>query len=166
VWALIKSFVENDEKMVLGFQQQMVKEKRTLDETDAGMEVHSIIEKKLKEIVRQMEMNARDIQQAMEQRDSEALQALNEVKFTYKMQLENLKRSNEQLKIDMEKLHAERYRKLEKQMRDGQRRHELEVLYLKHKLKGRESSRYRSSDRVERDDDDDKWSTTATTHHG
>ena len=102
----------------------MANENKSLEETDAGKELHSEIIKERKKFEKSLAEVQEQTAEALMARDKESERALKEVQNDYMDRIKQLERSRQNLKIDMEELHRQQARKLEAKLQEAQDRHE------------------------------------------
>ena len=124
---ILEQLMSSHSKVVLNIQQQMVEEKRTLDKTDAGIELESEIARERARWSENLRLVKEDMEQAIRDRDMLAQEEIRKMESEYGNRLERLEQERNELKISMEKLHEEKYRKLAEKMEQRQRAHELEL---------------------------------------
>ena len=121
---LIQTLVQDNSQVTLALQQQMANENKSLEETDAGKELHSEIIKERKKFEKSLAEVQEQTAEALKARDRESERALREVQDDYKNRIKQLERSRQYLKIDMEELHRRHARKLEAKLQKAQDRQE------------------------------------------
>jgi len=104
--------VGHPDKAVLAIQQEMVDGGKSLDQTDAGIELESVLAKEREKFRRELAEAKEMMQEAIETRDKESAEILRQQQDETNEKIEALQRERQQLKISMEKLHEEKYAKL------------------------------------------------------
>jgi hypothetical protein len=152
--SLIQTLLKDRTLVTLELQQQMVDEKKDLDDTDAGKQVRAEI---IKERLRAEKMIAEiqeEHKEALQAQDVRSAEALAEVKEDYTRKIARLDTAFERIKISTEKLIEEKYEKMlkdqgvrhEMQMRDLRRERENQDMELEREKKTTEE-RIRTSER-------------------
>ena len=127
---LIQTLVQDNSQVTLALQQQMANENKSLEETDAGKELHSEIIKERKRFEKSLAEVQAQTAEALMARDKESERALREVQEDFKDRIKQLERSRQNLKIDMEELHRQHARKLEARLQEAQDRFEDQLLQV------------------------------------
>lgn len=143
------------DKITLDLQQQMVDEKKPLHETGAGMELASVIAREREKFVHELQAVQAQMKDAIQLRDHESTQAIREMRKDYAANIKRLEKEQQELKINLDKLHHERYSQLEAQMKTQQEtmirleqeRHRQEVDALREKHKQETASLVRTPPR-------------------
>ncbi|KAJ6017100.1 P-loop containing nucleoside triphosphate hydrolase protein, partial [Penicillium sp. IBT 35674x] len=107
-------------RVALRIQNEMVQEQKDLNETAAGKEVQSEILKERKKWRKEFEETKREMEEALAAKDEESIQLLREEQLKLKAYMTKSEKNQKALKIGMEKMHAEKYAKLEKALRTQQ----------------------------------------------
>lgn len=113
---LIGTFVHQGSKITLELQHQMVNESKTLDQTDAGIELQSEIAKEREKFSEQLKEAREQMEEAIKLKDAESAREMEDLQKKYEESLRRLEADREKLKISMEKLHEEKYAELTKRM--------------------------------------------------
>ena len=127
---IVEEFVSKS-KTTLDIQNQMVNEKKTLDETGAGRELENEIAKERELFAKELREAQSQMEEALKARDEESIRAIRDVQKDYADRMKRLESDREELKISMEKLHEERYARLEKQLKEQQEAHARDIQALK-----------------------------------
>ncbi|KAL9622434.1 MAG: hypothetical protein Q9160_003279 [Pyrenula sp. 1 TL-2023] len=94
----LRHFLPNfKESITLEIQQEMVEEKKTLDQTGAGKALTSEIARERERFTRELNETKEQLREAMAQRDQESEQALREVQSEYEAAIQRLQKDQEQL---------------------------------------------------------------------
>ncbi|KAF2496981.1 P-loop containing nucleoside triphosphate hydrolase protein, partial [Lophium mytilinum] len=117
---LLEQFVQGESRVTLALQSQMVDEHMTLDQTGAGKELEFEIQKERAKFAQELREVQESMQEAVRARDKESERAMRELQDDYSRRMEELEHDRSQLKISMEKLHEERYAKLERMLKQQQ----------------------------------------------
>lgn len=113
---LIGTFVDQGSKITLELQHQMVNESKTLDQTDAGIELQSEIAKEREKFSEQLKEAREQMEEAIKLKDAESARDIEDLQRKYEESLRRLEADREKLKISMEKLHEEKYAELTKRI--------------------------------------------------
>ncbi|KAK5019806.1 hypothetical protein LTR16_000252 [Cryomyces antarcticus] len=100
------------QKITLDLQQQIVDEKKTLDQTSAGQELEVIIIQQREMFAKELQEVREQMQEALKLKDGEVARALYEMQNEKAEHLERLEKDRQELRISMEKLFEERFAKL------------------------------------------------------
>jgi hypothetical protein len=106
---LIGSFVNKGSKVTLELQHQMVNERKTLDQTDAGLSLQTEIAKEREKFTKLLQEAREDMEEAVRLKDEESARELRDIQKQYEQTLRGFERDREALKISMGKLHEEKY---------------------------------------------------------
>ena len=120
---LIQTLVEDNSQVTLALQQQMANENKSLEETDAGKELHAELIKERKKFEKSLAEVQEQTAEALMARDKESERALREVQDDYKDRIKQLERSRQKLKVDMKELHRQQARRLEAKIQEVEDRH-------------------------------------------
>ncbi|KAK1962488.1 P-loop containing nucleoside triphosphate hydrolase protein [Colletotrichum sublineola] len=99
--------------VLLAIQDEMVNKSKNLDETEAGKGLEGVLARERERFKRDLEQARQDMQEALAARDREAQEEILIQQALVKSNLERLQRQQEEIKITMEKLHKEKYERLE-----------------------------------------------------
>jgi hypothetical protein len=108
---LLKRFVKQPDA-TLSIQQEMVLRKKSLNDTEAGKELNSELAKAEERFKKKLEDTESMMQEALKARDREAAEGLRQHEAAMNKKLERIRREREELKVSMQKLHAEKAEKL------------------------------------------------------
>ena len=126
-FALIQQLVKDNAEVTLALQQQMADEKKTLEDTDAGQELHAELIKQRKQFEESLEEAMEEMEEALRTQDQESEQMLKEVQEDFNERIRQLEQSKNSLKIDMETLHRQQSVALEAKMQAAQNRHDVQL---------------------------------------
>lgn len=104
--------------IVLDLQEQMVTQARPLQETAAGIELEAELARERKRFEKELEEAREMIEEAIAVRDSEAEEAMREIRNDYTNKIEKLKSEHKKLRAGTEQLHTERFLRFKKAMRE------------------------------------------------
>lgn len=142
---LLKEIVKN-KKMAMSIQKEMVTDGKSLDQTQAGMEVESELRRQRDRFKKDLEEVREMMREALEARDRESANALQEHKAETERKIERIKEEREKLKVTLEAMHADRFAEFEKEQK--QQREELRRLDYRHKEElQRQEERYKEMNR-------------------
>lgn len=139
-YELLRHFLPDiTETITLNLQQEMVDEKRTLDQTSVGQELNNEILREREKFMKELNDTKGQMLKAIAQRDQESAEALREVQDDYELKLKRLQKDQDEMRITMERLQEERYNQLEAKMKAyqenliklGEERHAKTVEALK-----------------------------------
>ena len=102
----------------------MAEENKSLDETDAGKELHAEIVKERKKFEKSLAEVKKQTLEALEDKDKESAKALKEMQVDYKDQIKRLERQGKSLKTDLEEMQERKYRQMEARLLEAERRYE------------------------------------------
>lgn len=105
--------------ITLEIQQEMVEEKKTLDQTGAGKELTSEIARERERFTRELSETKEQLREAMAQRDQESETALREVQSEYESKIQRLQRDQEQLMATVRSIESSLNDKLNQQNRQN-----------------------------------------------
>ena len=146
---LIQTLVQDNSQVTLALQQQMANENKSLEETDAGKELHSEIIKERKRFEKSLFEVQEQTAEALRARDKESERALREVQDDYKDRIKQLERSRQNLKIDMEELHRQHARKLEAKLQEAHDRLEDQLRQMERDRERKETELLREKQEAE-----------------
>lgn len=132
--ALLEELVQN-KKMAMSIQKEMVTEGKTLDQTQAGIELEFELQKQKEKSKHELAELQETMRQAMAASDHESSEALRQHKADMQQKIDKIRRQREDLRVTMEAMHAEKFAELEKshqeQWEEIKRAHEEETQELK-----------------------------------
>ena len=94
----------------------MVAEHKTLDETNAGQEVQDAIIREREKFTKELREVQEQMEEALKLRDEASLKAIKEIRDENLANLQRLEQDKENLRINMEKLHNQRYDELRRKL--------------------------------------------------
>lgn len=118
---LLKQFVKSG-PVTMSIQKEMVTEHKTLDQTQAGIELEAEFQKEREKFKKELAEAQEMMKEALDARDQESAQLLHEHQAEMTRRIDKIVQEREELKISMEKMHSERFAKLEKQFHEQQAR--------------------------------------------
>jgi DNA repair exonuclease SbcCD ATPase subunit len=107
--------------VVLELQEEMVNQKRGLDETAAGKELDVAMTKEREKLRKELAQTQLDMKEALESRDKEAQEILQQYQREMDEKVRRLDRERRELAANMENLHKEKYEKLRKALEDARK---------------------------------------------
>lgn len=131
---LIQVLVKENTQITLALQEQITNENKSLDETDAGKELHAAVIKERENFEKSLAEVKKQMLEAVEAKDKESARALQEMQDDYRDQIKRLERAGKTLKEDLEEMHMSKYRQLEARLLDAERRHEKEFQLMDRNL--------------------------------
>ena len=146
---LIQTLVHDNTQVTLALQRQMANESKSLEETDAGKELHSEIIKEREKFEKSLAETQRQTQEALKARDAESAKALKEVQNDYKHRIKQLERSRNDLKVDLEEMSKRRFEKLEAAMQERDDRHREELRQIERDRSQKEAALLREKQAAE-----------------
>jgi DNA repair exonuclease SbcCD ATPase subunit len=114
----------------------MVDEHKTLDQTGAGQELAVAIQKERARFARELKEVQEQMQEAVRERDKESERAMRELQDDYSRRMQELENDRSELKISIERMHEERYSKLEQMLKAQQEAHARELEELRRQARG------------------------------
>ncbi|OCK89283.1 uncharacterized protein K441DRAFT_284274 [Cenococcum geophilum 1.58] len=114
---LIDIFLAKPTTITLELQNQMVNKHLSLEQTDAGITLEVELLKERKRWERRLREAQEEMKEALESRNQDAIAAIQEVQRDYKSRMDLLEKDRHDLKINMEKLHHEKYAELEAKLK-------------------------------------------------
>ncbi|KAF2807133.1 P-loop containing nucleoside triphosphate hydrolase protein [Mytilinidion resinicola] len=145
-FGLIQTLMQDNARITLDLQQQMVNEKKDLDDTDAGKEVQAEIIKERKKFEKMFAEVQQQKEEALYDQDKESARAMAELQEEYNYRIAQLENSSKNLKTNMERLLKDKYQKLEAKMKEQEARHEKEVRRLERERQRQESKLIREKE--------------------
>lgn len=127
------------EKKVLAIQREMVIEKKSLDETDAGKAVEDALIKERSRWRKELDELREMMKEALAEKDRESAEMLRQNTVEISAKLTAAERAQRDLRVTMEQMHRERLSAFRRDL-DAQRR---ENTMIREKLKSLEASRDR-----------------------
>ncbi|KAG8531169.1 uncharacterized protein KY384_004527 [Bacidia gigantensis] len=122
-YRLIQTLVQDNTQVILALQKQMADENKSLDETDAGKELHAEIIKERERFEKSLAEVQKQTAEALEARDKASTEALKEVQDDYKDRIKRLERARKNLKTDLEELHERKFQKIEAKLQEARNEH-------------------------------------------
>ena len=107
---IISHLVDRNTTTVLGLQKEMVDEKRSLENTEAGREVESELVKERQRFERQLELTRKDMVEAIANNDKKHIEEIAKEQQKFEAKIQAIEKGREELHTTMEKLIAERER--------------------------------------------------------
>lgn len=132
--------------IVLDLQSDMVDHEKTLNETAAGKVMGGAIAEEREKLRKQLEEAQADMKEALESRDKEAAEMLDQVEKEMNQKVERLDRDRQELEISMEKLHLEKYAKLERALEASRQQSAETMRALKEAKREQDLERQRIAD--------------------
>ncbi|CVL03270.1 uncharacterized protein FPRN_00044 [Fusarium proliferatum] len=97
----------------LAIQSEMVDSGKDLNNTAAGQELQDTLSKEREKMKQEMDARDREMREALKARDKEMFEFLREEQENQRVELRRRSREMDELKVSMERMHAERVGKLE-----------------------------------------------------
>ncbi|KAG5803534.1 hypothetical protein H9Q74_011946 [Fusarium xylarioides] len=110
----------------LAIQSEMVDSGKDLNNTAAGQELQDTLSKEREKMKQEMDARDQEMREALKARDKEMFEFLREEQENQRVELRRRSREMDELKVSMEKMHAERVGKLEARL---QQQHEENKAY-------------------------------------
>lgn len=101
--------------VILDLQDQMVNERKPLDQTAAGMEIQGELALEKVKWAAELTDIQRQMQEAVRQQDQDIQEAMADLRNDYNKKIEDLERADRELRMTTEKLHEARIKRLEEQ---------------------------------------------------
>ena len=128
----------------------MANENKSLDETDAGQELRAEIIKERQKFEKSLAEVQAQTAEALQDRDKAAAEALKEVQDDYRDRIRQLEQARLNLMTDLEKLHNEKFRKIEAKLQEAENRHQDQLRQMEHDRFQRETEMRREKYAAER----------------
>lgn len=113
--------------VVLAIQDEMVNNKKGLDETEAGKGLEGVLAQEREKFRRELQQARLEMKEAIEMRDRESQVELAKQQAEAEKRMKQLQRQQKELQISMEKLHKEKYEALEAKMNKHRKEMEIET---------------------------------------
>ncbi|KAI8259407.1 hypothetical protein K4K56_006668 [Colletotrichum sp. SAR 10_98] len=129
--------------ILLAIQDEMVNKNKNLDETEAGKGLEGVLAKERERFKRDLDQARQEMQEAIAARDRESQEELMRQQALAERNLERLRLQQEEIKTTMERLHREKYEKLEadwKKLEAKNDKKEAQWVQEKEELNGRITS--------------------------
>jgi hypothetical protein len=110
---LIQKIVEENVPVTLAIQQQMADEHKRLEETDAGIELHTRIMREREEAEDDLANVQQQIEEALEAQDTVLAENSRALQSKYRHRIRMLDESRKKLTMDMEELLKQKYKRIE-----------------------------------------------------
>lgn len=107
------------QKVDLGIQREMVKHGKTLDQTDAGIELDKELAKERAKFLERLGSIKAGMEETLKKRDKESTARLEEQKREMDRKLKRLDHERDELKISMERLHMIKLAEMERRLEDS-----------------------------------------------
>ncbi len=107
---IISSLVNRNTTTVLGLQKEMVDEKKSLQDTEAGREVESELAKERQRFERQLEDTRKEMEEAIANNDKKHMEEIAKEERKFEAKIKAIEKGRKELRTNMEKLIAERER--------------------------------------------------------
>jgi hypothetical protein len=147
---IIEELARGSLRVTLDLQDQMVNERRELIETGAGKEIEAELIKEREKWARELKDVRDQMAEAIQLKDMEAEQALEEVKDDYKGRIKRLEQQSQRLHVDSARLHKEQIENLKREMRQQQEQNSREMKEkLKRELEGQQERYSKDSKEME-----------------
>lgn len=108
--------MKEDTKVTLEIQEEMIQHDKSLDQTAAGKSVDMKLAEERATFERKLSEVEADLKTAIEKKDSEFVEVLKELRVEQRQNIDETLKSQESLRVTMERLHEQRYAQLEKQL--------------------------------------------------
>ncbi|KAL6858334.1 hypothetical protein ACO1O0_005795 [Amphichorda felina] len=116
---LLKRFIRKN-RMTMQVQKEMVNDRKTLDQTQAGMELDSELQKERERFSKDLADAQEMMKQAIDARDQESTEMLRQHKKEMQRKIDRVVKQREELKVSMEKMHAEKLAEFERRYEEQQ----------------------------------------------
>jgi hypothetical protein len=130
---IISHLLNKHTTTVLGLQIEMVDQKKSLDDTEAGREVESEMLKERQLFERRLESTKAEMEEAIARNDKKHIEEIAKEQESFRSRIDSIQKGREELKISMEKLI------LEKELQ-----HKKELAEIDKKLKERQAETEKS----------------------
>ncbi|KAF4462599.1 heterokaryon incompatibility [Fusarium albosuccineum] len=100
-------------RVVMRIQKEMVSEHKPLDQTEAGIELESELLKENEKFKQELAETQEMLEQVIKERDEKSAKELRKHKASMQKKIDRAVKGREQLKVSMEKMHAEKLAELE-----------------------------------------------------
>ncbi|KAI9722134.1 MAG: hypothetical protein M1828_004948, partial [Chrysothrix sp. TS-e1954] len=124
---IIGALTSANTRILLSLQDQMVNDHKDLNETDAGIQLEADFAKERQRFEQEVRDLRKEIREAMAAQDQESAGMLQGMEREYEAQCKRLQHERVELQISMEKLHAEKYAKLEADMEATRAAHKAQL---------------------------------------
>ncbi|KAJ8132650.1 hypothetical protein O1611_g968 [Lasiodiplodia mahajangana] len=135
--SIVNFLLENTAQTTLAIQEEMVDEKKDLSDTSAGRELNSILTQERERFSHRLEELKQHMEEARQQQDRESQEQIRLLQEQREAEIKKLLLQQESIKISFEKLHEERFAKLEQLLATQKSQMEadrLEIADLRKKL--------------------------------
>jgi hypothetical protein len=115
---IIVSSTMTKETITMAIQHEMVNQNKQLDETGAGKELEGALAEERERSKRALADLEAQMKEALDIRDKEQEDLIRELQEETNIKIAQLQRERENLKINLETLHADKYAKLERRLQE------------------------------------------------
>ena len=113
---IISFLTDRDTKTVLGLQAEMVDEKRSLEDTEAGREVDREMSKQRELFEKRLERTRQELEEAIAAKDDQHVKEIMQEQERFEAKLSAIQQGREELRISMEALISEKEKRHEEEM--------------------------------------------------
>ena len=113
---IIRHFVKEDTKVTLEIQEEMIQHDKSLDQTVAGKSVDIKLAEERATFERKLREVEEELKTALQKKNAEFVEVLQELREEQRQNIDETIKSQESLRVTMERLHEQRYTQLEKQL--------------------------------------------------
>lgn len=110
---LLKKFVGKN-RVIMSIQKEMVNDHKTLDQTQAGMELEGELQKERDKFKRELAEVQETMKEAIRAQDQKSAELLRRHEADMQQKIDLVIKEREQLKVSMEKMHADKFAEFEK----------------------------------------------------
>ncbi|KAI1349759.1 hypothetical protein F5Y01DRAFT_288033 [Xylaria sp. FL0043] len=121
-FALIETFIKDDSKIVLGIQKEMVNDQKSLDKTEAGRNVESMLEEQNASLRNEIKNLEAELRAAMKAKDEEIAEVMTKLRLESKEALQQVLDSQQQLQATMQQLQESKAAELQAKLEEGRQK--------------------------------------------
>ncbi|KAI5456471.1 hypothetical protein BGZ63DRAFT_396743 [Mariannaea sp. PMI_226] len=134
---LLKSLVDKPQ-MIMSIQKEMVNERKTLDQTQAGIELEAELRKQREKFKKELAEAQEMMKEAIEASDQKSAEMIRQHKLEMERKIDRVLRERDELRVDMERMHAEKFAELERKHQEQQAQLREKEKMAKRELKNQE----------------------------
>jgi len=149
---IISFLTDRDTKTILGLQAEMVDQKRSLEDTEAGREVDREMNRQRELFERQLENTREELQRAIADKDDQHVREIMQEQEKFEKKLAAIQQGREELRISMEALIAEKEKKHAEEL--ARMSEQLEASQLETKKQTDEWERFKEQTERQRKQDE------------